>query len=275
MKIVTFLKNISFCIFFVFCLYLIMLFFKKILDFKYYKEAFSDKKIEIVIARFQENIDWLNNYPFSQYPVIVYNKGNNNGVKINNLKQIHNIKNIGRESHSYLYHIIRNYDNLADITIFLPGSADNTHKISRSTRLIEEIASNNQAVFIGQKYNDVKNDLYSFELKNYNATNSENTQINPSSKLSESTISPFGKWFESIFKNIKIQHVSYNSIFSISKEDILQHPKSYYQHLINELTTENPEQGHYFERSWEAVFYPLNNTKYIDLDIIDENNHFL
>jgi hypothetical protein len=28
-------------------------------------------------------------------------------------------------------------------------------------------------------------------------------------------------------------------------------------------TSSNPEVGHYIERSWAAIFYPMNNTKII------------
>ena len=32
------------------------------------------------------------------------------------IKNIINLDNVGRESHTYLYHVINNYNNLSDIT---------------------------------------------------------------------------------------------------------------------------------------------------------------
>jgi hypothetical protein len=55
--------------------------------------------------------------------------------------------------------------------------------------------------------------------------------------------------------NIKV--VNYSGIFGIGKKHIIQHPKAYYEKLIQELNTHsNPEVGHYFERSWAAIFHP-------------------
>jgi hypothetical protein len=63
------------------------------------------------------------------------------------------------------------------------------------------------------------------------------------------------------FNNIIIHNVSYCGIFSVDKRDILQHSVEYYKKLITQLSnSSNPEVGHYFERSWCAVFYPMNNT---------------
>jgi hypothetical protein len=74
----------------------------------------NDKKyFEIVVARYNENIEWTKNY--LNY-ITLYNKGDDiidNAIPL---------KNIGREPHTYLHHIINNYDNLANYTIFLQGN---------------------------------------------------------------------------------------------------------------------------------------------------------
>jgi len=70
--------------------------------------------IELVIARYNEDISWLNK--IKNKKITIYNKGKDD---IN--KESIKLPNIGRESHTYLTHIIRNYNNLADITIFSQG----------------------------------------------------------------------------------------------------------------------------------------------------------
>ena len=41
-------------------------------------EKFTETpNIELVIARYNEDLNWLNEEPFNKYPYIVYNKGNN------------------------------------------------------------------------------------------------------------------------------------------------------------------------------------------------------
>jgi len=68
-------------------------------------------KTEIVVARYNENLSWLKKLP-KDIIITVYNKGNDD-INIPSIK----LPNIGRESHTYLYHIIKNYNNLADQTI--------------------------------------------------------------------------------------------------------------------------------------------------------------
>ena len=64
-----------------------------------------------------------------------------------------------------------------------------------------------------------------------------------------------------MFGNINTKHYIYNGIFSVSKKDILQHNVNRYKKIINGLNKHsNPEEGHYVERSWAAIFYPFNNT---------------
>jgi len=78
---------------------------------------------QLVIAKYNENIDWLNNVNLD---TIIYNKGNEfNLEKIKGQKNIieeYKLPNIGRESHTLLFHIIKNYNNLPDVTVFLQAN---------------------------------------------------------------------------------------------------------------------------------------------------------
>jgi hypothetical protein len=68
----------------------------------------------LVVARYNESIKWL----FRDFTnCIIYNKGE----KLNINNEII-LQNVGRESETYLQHIIKNYDNLSDITIFTQGN---------------------------------------------------------------------------------------------------------------------------------------------------------
>jgi len=63
----------------------------------------------IVVAKYKEDIQWLK----TQHKVIIYDKSDTPVPG-----SIH-LKNIGREGETFLYHIINNYDNLDDVTIFM------------------------------------------------------------------------------------------------------------------------------------------------------------
>jgi hypothetical protein len=68
----------------------------------------------IVVARYNESIDWT-----KSYNCIIYNKGD--PIENTNTTTIP-LPNVGREGHTYLHHIINHYDNLSDYTMFLQGN---------------------------------------------------------------------------------------------------------------------------------------------------------
>lgn len=75
---------------------------------------------EIVVAVYRDNIDWLidRKTKFENLEKIsAYTK-----FERNDFDYVCQLPNIGRESHTYLYHIINNYDSLADFTTFVQGN---------------------------------------------------------------------------------------------------------------------------------------------------------
>jgi hypothetical protein len=214
---------------------------------------------EIVVARYNENLDWVEQEPFIRHPIVVYNKtDNDNFVKSHNIKRTINLSNVGRESHSYFYHIIENYDNLADVTIFLPGSVDLDNKYNRAKSLVNSVEKTNKTTISCNHENDYVNANYDFKIDNYLSSHKNNQSANMDSSIQISNIRPYGKWFGENFKNgEKNECISFNSILAVSRNDILKKPKSYYENLIKQVDAHNnPEIGHYIERSWFSVFYP-------------------
>lgn len=74
----------------------------------------TKKNFEMVIARYDEDITWSNNYKKFR---TIYNKGNDD-IEQPYIK----IPNKGHLADTILKHIINNYDNLADVTFFTHGS---------------------------------------------------------------------------------------------------------------------------------------------------------
>ncbi len=65
--------------------------------------------IELVVARYLEDLAWLRNIP-PQIAARVYDKSPDG-----------DLPNVGREAHTYLHHIVENYAALPDLTIFAQG----------------------------------------------------------------------------------------------------------------------------------------------------------
>jgi hypothetical protein len=81
----------------------------------------KNRLVDIVVAKYKEDVSWTN---IIKYNVIIYDKSSEplpNSIQL---------PNIGREAHTYLYHIVNNYDDLADYTIFLQGNPwDHAYKL--------------------------------------------------------------------------------------------------------------------------------------------------
>ena len=75
---------------------------------------------EMVVAHYDEPIDWMFQ---TDIPVWLYNKGRDFplGLLSRPNTQVQKLPNVGRESHTYLTHIVNNYDRLADLTFFVQG----------------------------------------------------------------------------------------------------------------------------------------------------------
>lgn len=201
---------------------------------------------KIIVARYNENIEWLQS---EMTNCIIYNKG----VKLNIENEIH-LANVGRESETYLHYIITNYDKLPDIVVFTQarisdhkGSDDVYYLIDIKNQALTHTTSQN--FFI---HNDVGDNI-DFD-KRWNIRK-DGYYLKHNYKHNRPIT--FFDWFRS---NINIHYpnpikVYRNSIFSVKKENILKNPLHYYKRLITEVNHHvNSTEGHFFERSWYYIF---------------------
>jgi hypothetical protein len=226
----------------------------------------ANDDIEIVVARYNENLSWTLEYPFNEFKYTVYNKGENEEFEKKCVSKVINLPNVGRVNHTILHHITENYDNLKKITIFFPGSINLSHKKYKSANLLNFIKNDNysNAYIICHYSENIFNKFYDFQIDNYKCSSSENLLINPDICIEKSFARPYYKWFLYNFGYIQPKSFLYRDIFSIHKEDIVKHPKRRYARLVNQMSQHhNPEISHYVERSWAAIFYPLKYTKII------------
>jgi len=199
-------------------------------------------KYQIVVARYNEDIHWL--LPF-KLVTIIYNKGDDKDLIINNFNTI-KLKNVGRESHTYLYHIINNYENLKERTIFIQGRISD-HKVLDFEDYFKDTYD-----FIA-KTSDLKLDKLKVMIEHYGKWSKENIQ--------KCEYTPYD-WIEKVI-GINLSEISndetkvvWGANFSISREMIHRKPKIFYENLLRFLDYDiNPEEGHYMERSWYILFH--------------------
>jgi len=226
----------------------------------------SINKVKIIVSRFHENLNWLQESPFNEFQYIVYNKGDNDDFNKTNVENVITLPNVGKCDHTYLYHIVNNFDNLDDILVFFPGSLDSHGgKKSRAIDILERIKRNNynSAVFTCDYCAEgVLKKFKNFTIDSYSTSSPENYNKNMETTTYHANIRPFWKWYLVNFGKININYYTFQGIFSVDKRDILQHPRYRYEKLLNQVGVHsNPEVGHYIERSWGAIFFPMTHTK--------------
>ena len=201
---------------------------------------------KIIVARYNENIEWLNS---EMENCIIYNKGNKLYIENEVI-----LENIGRESESYLHYIITNYYNLPDVIVFTQARISD-HKGSDDVNYL--IYIKNQALYHSKSQNFfIHNDIgenIDFD-KEWNLRNGEYF-LNDNYKNNKPVT--FIEWFKS---NININYpnpiiVYGNAIFAVKKEEIINKSIEYYKNLILEVNHHiNSTEGHFFERSWYYIF---------------------
>lgn len=214
------------------------------------KQGKRENYVQYVIPRHREDVDWIKNFDLDY---VIYNKGNKINVNSDKIKVI-KLPNVGRDSHTLLYHIVTNYDYLPDITIFGANSTPPNHRYYKVKRTIELALKTQNTVFICNKNVSLHND-WNFTLDAHVAQYAENAK-NSSSKLNPSSIRPFGKWYEHLWSTKEVTWVNYNIIFALHRDHIVQHPREYYKYLLSLHETEADEVVHYMERAMTTIFWP-------------------
>jgi hypothetical protein len=190
---------------------------------------------KVVVARYREDLSWLNKYNLDN--VVVYNKGGEDNTL--NLPNVINLPNVGRESHTYLTYIIDNYYNLPDIIFFTQGSINDHGMAGFDFLNINGYSKNYSTCSFMQGFS-----CYPPRLNYYY------TELDPAECDGV-------EWFRRYVNahiDMNVMNIWFGAIFSVRKEYILSRPIEYYKTLLQQLQSFNPEVGHFFERSWFYIF---------------------
>ena len=105
--------------------------------------------VEVVVAKYKEDTAWTNGL---KHPYIIYDKSNDP------LYYSVRLPNIGREAHTFLYHIVTNYNKLADVTVFLQGKPDD-HVTFDITECISKINALTGKEELSSFFKELQHDL--------------------------------------------------------------------------------------------------------------------
>ena len=194
----------------------------------------TSNKLKFVIARYQENLEWANGVS----PSIVYNKDTS---PHNSIHPVISLPNVGREGHTYLHHIITNYDSLDDYTVFLQGYPfDHTPYLEGIIKEIKDTIINNGHISFRNISRSILPVVVTDHVSDWNGYYN----------LDEVYTKIFGK----TTANYSFEFGA-GAQFVVSRDTILTRPKSFYENMITLLDKEcNPPEGFSVERLWTMVF---------------------
>jgi len=219
----------------------------------------SYPSIQVVVSRYAEDVSWTKDLFYSE-EVVIYNKGSP-------LTGTIPLPNLGRDFHTYFFHIVENYSNLADITFFVPGSAfSEPGRQSKMRRVLNTVRkTRTSAIVCYPTKNDIGVEFNDFKIDQYAASNAQNFKSNPETYLRPAKYRPFGNWYKNKFPvRPETKFVAYSGIFAIHKQHIQQHGIEIYRELCRDLQDHtNPEDLHYIERAVPAIFSPLPTSCYL------------
>ena len=196
--------------------------------------------IELVVARYAEDVGWLRNIPH-QIRVTVYDKNPSEA-----LPDARRLPNIGREAHTYLHHIVQRYETLAPVTVFCQGKPfDHAFDFHRTLR---DLA--------GQNTTDC--DANSFQWLGHVIDTDDargRRLFVPWSKNEDGRELNMNGFHRALFDCDGPQEYIFRlgAQFGITREQIRNRPREFYEKALN-LSISFPDAAHCFERSWDKVF---------------------
>jgi hypothetical protein len=211
--------------------------------------------VRFVVARYREDLAWLEGIP---WPATVYDKGGDLPASESPWRTVRSLSNLGREAHTYLTHIIRDWEHLAEATVFVQGNpffhlrSDGEATVADLVALVEERVAS-AAPFSGLAWFRMRCD----------GLGRPHDMRAPSTKgrwAGWGKDIPVAEVFEGLFAapapgTFIARGATGN--FLVSRERIHARPRSFYERMLRMIADDPDDErntGHAVERLWQHVF---------------------
>jgi hypothetical protein len=207
--------------------------------------------IQMVVARYNEPLNWLRRVP-AAIRVLVYHKGDNSEkievapARGTCLIETRSLPNIGREAHTYLWHIVHNYETLAPWTIFCQGRPfDHAFDFHRTLRSLAENAP--------EKTGDCEFRPLGHIIDTDDAQGAR--LFVRWSKNEDGRLLDADGFYRALFATAGPSEYSFRlgAQFIASAHCIRRRERSFYERAL-QLSQEFTDAAHCFERMWPHVF---------------------
>ncbi|KAL4419718.1 hypothetical protein ABPG75_006816 [Micractinium tetrahymenae] len=220
----------------------------------------SGPAVELVVAQYSSNLSWVPGLLAALDEgtnLTVYSKGPSpypGAVQL---------PNVGREGHTFLYHLHTRYHSLAEVTLFVMGSAGQSKEKRRALR--ELVLGWRRARSRGMFCSGLDRHAppWGFALERWQGTTDsggagshdaqERQRAGP--QLQHAELRPFGAWYAEYIGGGLPRAWCAEAFLAVHRSRAQQRPRAFYRALLEQLSVgENLEAGHYLERSWAAIF---------------------
>jgi hypothetical protein len=222
---------------------------------------------QLVVAKYREDVSWLSQV---NIPTIVYDKCPEvrPDIELPHVEFVEspNIRN-GREAHSYLSHIVQNYDNLADVTFFVQGDP-----FVHSPRLWERLELDySDTASLSVQYSEGHPSL---EVKEKDTVIMHEGIVSRYGNAYTYTNNPHyhnKRWLEMIWMKLFPAHAlpkqflyGYGAQWAVPRRRIVHRSQLFYDYCFREISSESSIMTAWaFEVLWYYIFQ--NNKKYKDI----------
>jgi len=187
----------------------------------------------VVIARYKEDVSWADGI----VDAVIYHKSDTSCVSPHPVVPL---ANVGREGHTYAYHILTHYDVLDDYTVFLQG-----YPFDHSPRLEQQL-------------HEIRDRIAQGTQEDFQYLSSRVLFSNLSRCPYDVTLE-MGSVYERVFGRTRKEGHPFvfgaGAQFVVSRAALQSRPRSFYQNLCEVLGGEvNPVEGFSVERFWQMIF---------------------
>ncbi|MBO9637275.1 MAG: DUF3431 domain-containing protein [Siphonobacter aquaeclarae] len=191
--------------------------------------------LELVVARYEEPLNWVRKVP-AAFRRTIYDKSANPEDRIS-------LPNTGREAHTYLTHIVDRYDSLADYTVFCQGKPfDHAYDFHHTLRAVAaDPVATPDFRWLGHLIDT--DDL------------DGNRLFRPWSKNEDGRGLDIRGFHRQLFDREGPEFYTFvlGAQFIAHRDLIRRQPLRFYQKAL-ELSVSFPDAAHCYERMWDKVF---------------------
>jgi len=198
--------------------------------------AESAPSTELVVARHTESLNWLRRVPPS-IARTVYDKNPDLPAPASIA-----LSNVGREAHSYLFHIVSRYEALAPVSVFCQGHPfDHAFDFHASLR---DFAARPDAV---GDFRWLGHIIDTDDARGH-------TLFRPWSKNEDGRELDLNGFHRALFGTEGPQHYTFRlgAQFVVSRDTIRARPLSFWTRALK-ISVDFPDAAHCFERTWDRV----------------------